>query len=92
MALALDHVYVHGRRVKIDQGLSILERVVAFFRRNKLSDEERARLADDRARRKEFAARRALLRGKLDRAEQLGKDAEALRQEAADFRALPASP
>ena len=88
MALALDHVYVHGLCVKIDQGLSILERVVAFFRRNRLSNEERARLADDRARRREFAMRRALRRNNIERAEKLSEAAEALRQEARDFRAL----
>lgn len=88
MALALDHVYVHGFCVKIDQGLSILERVVAFFRRNRLSNEERARLADDRARRKEYAMRRALNKGRIGRAETLSEDAKRLRQEARDFRAL----
>ena len=88
MALALDHVYVHGLGVNVPRALSILERLLAFARRNRLTDAERARLADDRARRKEHAAREAERKGKTKRARNLREAASALRQEAADFRAL----
>ena len=74
--------------MSLTRSLSIFERLLAFIRRNRLSNEERARLADDRARRKGYAMRRALRKGKLKRAEKLSEDIEALRQEAEEFRAL----
>lgn len=74
--------------MSLTRSLSIFERLLAFVRRNRLSNEERARLADDRARRKSYAMRRALRKGKLERAEKLSEDIEALRKEAEEFRAL----
>jgi len=88
LALALAVLPLYGLGVNVPRTLSILERLLAFARRNRLTDAERARLADDRARRKEHAARKAERKGKTKRARNLREAASALRQEAADFRAL----
>lgn len=88
LALALAVFPLYGLGVNASRALSILERLLAFIRRNRLTNAERARLADDRARRKEYAARKADRKGKTKRARNLRKEAQALRKEAEDFRAL----
>lgn len=69
----------------LDQALTLTERLSAFIRRNRLTDEERARVLADAARRKERRASRLEAKGKIAKAADLRRAAGVLRRQAEEL-------
>lgn len=72
----------------LTQGLGIAERILLFLRRNRLTDEERARVREGEAYRKRKRARKQRRKGNEERAAILEEEANAALAEALRLRSL----